>query len=347
MDFLLSLSAKAKEKLATVKAQNKSVTYADQLLSEDNTRWAADMKRTIADYLRQGLEGPYFYRVVETILSRDKNWVRWKIENCPKIERPAVSSEEFLEAKQAAQKTATNKRLRPMPMGSLSLGFLHDGDGESAMDKLKAEDRYELPELRSFKRKIADDEFEIEMPTDAQTKAAAIESKASNSWMALRIASKSRLAVFDKIDDQEKIDIIFEDNPNAGETRAPEAAPEPTGKFPQDLSPVIISGPKGVGKASLVDLLLERNPGVFQKVIPHTTRPRVDGEVKGKEYNFVDSKTFDVMRDGDQLIEFSTVDGHDYGTSHKTVAAIFENGQVPVMQMQREVCRAIIFYSFH
>ena len=36
MDFLLSLSIKGKEKLATVKSQNKSVTYADQVCGEED-----------------------------------------------------------------------------------------------------------------------------------------------------------------------------------------------------------------------------------------------------------------------------------------------------------------------
>lgn len=36
MDFLLSLSPKAKEKLATIKAPNKSVNYADQVLNEED-----------------------------------------------------------------------------------------------------------------------------------------------------------------------------------------------------------------------------------------------------------------------------------------------------------------------
>jgi THO complex subunit 1 len=36
MDFLLSLTSKAREKLSTLKLQNKSVTYMDQTLSEDD-----------------------------------------------------------------------------------------------------------------------------------------------------------------------------------------------------------------------------------------------------------------------------------------------------------------------
>ncbi|KAL1838092.1 hypothetical protein VTK73DRAFT_4464 [Phialemonium thermophilum] len=192
MDFLLSLSAKAKEKLHSVTTLNRSVTYSDQLLSEEHTRWAYAMKKDIADYLKQGSEGPFFFRMVETVLSRDKHWVRWKIENCPSIEKPPVAPEEFLEARAAARKATTNKRLRATPMGSLSLDFLAEGTGDDdGMEKLQAKERYQLPDLASFRRKIADDEFEIEMPTNPETKAAAVLGKASKSWQALRIASRS------------------------------------------------------------------------------------------------------------------------------------------------------------
>lgn len=36
MDFLVSLSPRAKEKLANIKAQNKSVMYQEQVLSEED-----------------------------------------------------------------------------------------------------------------------------------------------------------------------------------------------------------------------------------------------------------------------------------------------------------------------
>ena len=43
MDFLLSLTSKAKEKLATIKSQqNKSVMYMDQLLSDEDVRFDAE-----------------------------------------------------------------------------------------------------------------------------------------------------------------------------------------------------------------------------------------------------------------------------------------------------------------
>ncbi|TKW59683.1 uncharacterized protein CTA1_7483 [Colletotrichum tanaceti] len=336
MDFLLSLSNKTKEKLAG-NAQNKSVIYLGQVLSEEDTKWALEMKRTIVDkYLKHGVDGPYFSRMVETVLARDKNWIRWKSENCPSIELPSVSPDLFLEAKKVAQRTTTKKRLRSMPMGSLPLGFLEDGGDETAMQKLKAEERYSLPELEIFKRKIADDDFEIDMPTSSQTKAAAIEGKASKSWRALRIASKSRLALFDKIDDPEKIDAVFEEPVDVDEGEAAAEEVVNNDNVPEDKRPIIISGPPGAGKATLFGLLAERRPGAFTCVPRHTTRKPQESEVEGKDFYFVEPQAFNMLRDGDALLEFTTIDKVDYGTSRKAAEAVVEGGKVPIMYMDGE-----------
>ncbi|KAK6210149.1 guanylate kinase [Colletotrichum tabaci] len=317
--------------------ENKSVIYLGQVLSEEDTKWASEMKRTIVDkYLKHGVDGPYFSRMVETVLARDKNWIRWKSENCPSIELPAVSPDLFVEAKKVAQRTTTKKRLRAMPMGSLPLGFLEDGGDETAMQKLKAEERYSLPELENFKRKIADDDFEIDMPTTNQTKAAAIESKASKSWRALRIASKSRLALFDKIDDPEKIDAVFEEPVDVDEGEAAAEEEVNNDNVPEDKRPIIISGPPGAGKATVFGLLAERRPGAFTRVPRHTTRKPQEGEVEGKDFYFVEPQAFNMLRDGDALLEFTTIDKVDYGTSRKAAEAAVEGGKVPIMYMDGE-----------
>ncbi|KAL0930784.1 nuclear matrix protein [Colletotrichum truncatum] len=341
MDFLLSLSSKVKEKLAG-NAQNKSVIYMGQVLSDEDTKWATEMKKTIVEkYLKHGVDGPYFCRVVETVLARDKNWVRWKSENCPSIELPPVPPETFLEAKKTVQRTATKKRLRATPMGSLSLNFLEDGNEKTAMQKLKAEERYSLPELESFKRKIADDDFEIEMPTNNQTKAAAVESKASKSWRALRIASKTRLALFDKIDDPDKIDAVFEEPVDADEAEAAAEEAVNITNVPEDKRPIVISGPPGVGKATIFGLLAARHPGAFTRVPRHTTRKPQEGEVDGQHFHFVEAQAFNMLRDGDALLEFTMVDDVDYGTSRKAVDAVAEGGKVPVMYMDSEAVQQV------
>ena len=283
------------------------------------------MKRSIADYLRQGFEGPYFYRMVETVLSRDKNWVRWKAENCP-----SVSPELFLEAQKMTQRNTTNKRLRPTPMGSLNLDFLSDTDPEAAMESLKDSERYAVPELESFRRKIADDDFEIEMPTNNQTKAAAIDGKASKSWRALRIAAQTRLPAFDKIDDPDKIDVVFE-NQVEEEEKEDEVV---DAEMPDDRRLVVVSGLPGAGKTSVLDALMEKRPGVFGRVVRHTTRVAAEGEADGKDFHFVSKEDFNVMVNNDQFVEFG--DGEEqYGTSRRSIEGI--SPKVPLVEVSPEV----------
>jgi THO complex subunit 1 len=278
--------------------------------------------------------------MVETVSSRDKNWVRWKIESCPSIEKPSISPDEHVTAKNAVKKASAQKRLRAQPMGSLNLSFLMDTDGAKGMEKLKDPSRYRIPPLDSFKDPIAIDEMEIEMPTNVSTKEAAINGKASKSWRALRIASRMKLAAFDKIEDPENIDLIFQDDaPEIDATRESGQdaidAEEPV--MPADRRPVVISGPGGVGKGTLVKMLTDKYPNVFAKKASHTVRAPREGEIDTVHYYFVDQDKFNVMRDGDQFLEFNNFNGNDYGTSRKVVEGIIASGKIPVMEMDYHV----------
>ncbi|KAL7786704.1 THO complex subunit 1 transcription elongation factor domain-containing protein [Trichoderma ceciliae] len=337
-DFLLSLSKEEKEKRTNINVSNKSVIYLDQL-NEENTKWATEMKKVISDYLRQGSDGPYFFRMVETVLARDKNWVFWKMASCPPIQRDPVSAESFVESKDCAQRMATSKRLRPNPLNAVSLDFLANEDESSAMEKLKSSERYQLPELDEFKSKIADDDFEIDMPTNNETKAAAVAGKASKSWRALRIASRFKLASFDKIDDPKKINLIFEDDVEGGEDAEdvePTASEE---DMPKNRDPIVISASSGVESSVLMEQLMDRYKGVFAPVVRHAAREPEEGEVHGKAFYFVKAQEFNQLRDGDRLIEYGTRDGVDYGTSSKAIDAAVDTDKVPIIELDLEAAQ--------
>ena len=207
VDFLLSLTPKAKKKLENT--SNKSVLY-NYTLSEENAKWATEMRNDIATYLQQGPEGKFYYRMVDTVLSRDKNWVHWKAEGCPPIQRDPVSAEDFAEAGKGATTACATKKIRSHPLGTLDLAFLSDtGDGPS-MEKLKDPDRYTVPTAESFERPLADNDFELEMARTAEEKKPAVDAKASKLWRTLRIASRTKLSRFDKIDDGKNIKALFE-----------------------------------------------------------------------------------------------------------------------------------------
>lgn len=99
------------------------------------------MKTSIATYLQQGSEGKFYYRMVDTVLTRDKNWVRWKAEACPPIEHTPVSIQDYLDTQTSAIKVSTSKRLRSTPLGSLDLNFLMEDKNSSRVDRLKHPDR--------------------------------------------------------------------------------------------------------------------------------------------------------------------------------------------------------------
>ena len=111
-------------------------------LTHFQAKWATETRSEIATYLQQGPEGKFYYRMVDTVLSRDKNWAHWKAEGCPLIERTSVSAEEAVDAKTGAQKACATKKIRATPLGSLDLQFLSDGDNAGGLEKLKHPDRY-------------------------------------------------------------------------------------------------------------------------------------------------------------------------------------------------------------
>ncbi|PGH02372.1 THO complex subunit 1 [Blastomyces parvus] len=210
LDFVLSLTPKAKAKLAD--STNKSVLY-NYVLNDEDAKWASQMKTSIAGYLQQGSEGKFYYRMVDTVLTRDKNWVRWKAEACPPIERTPVSIQDYLDTQASAIKVSTSKRLRSAPLGSLNLNFLTEDKNVNSVDRLKDPDRFTTPALDSYMRGIADDEFNIDMAQSREEKDEATKARASKTWRTLRLSSRSKLALFDKIEDGNNLKVLFEPPP--------------------------------------------------------------------------------------------------------------------------------------
>lgn len=273
-------------------------------------------------------------------MSRDKNWVRWKIENCPSIAKPAVTPEDYLVAKASAKKATTNKRLRPNPLGSLDLKFLSEDDGRGGLERLKNPSRYFVPSINSFQNRIDLDDMDIEMARDEETKNTATESKASKTWRTLRIASRTKLVTFDKIDRSDKIDVIFQDDIKVEDpvTNDAEENLEQDGlTVLADRRPIAIAGPSGVGKGTLIKMLVDKYPKDLVKKPSHTTRSPRSGEIPSQDYHFVTKEEYDMLRDGDEFLEYHSSNDNHFGTSRKVVEGIIASGKVPIMVMEYNV----------
>jgi guanylate kinase len=80
----------------------------------------------------------------------------------------------------------------------------------------------------------------------------------------------------------------------------------------------IVSAPSGAGKSSLVKAALAEDKRLTLSV-SHTTRSPRTGEVNGREYHFVDRKTFEAMLERGEFLESAEVHGNRYGTSQKWI----------------------------
>ena len=76
---------------------------------------------------------------------------------------------------------------------------------------------------------------------------------------------------------------------------------------------IVISGPSGVGKSTVVKKVMETYPNLHFSVSA-TTRPMRPGEVNGKNYYFVSHAEFQKMIDSGHLLEYAQYVGNYYGT---------------------------------
>jgi guanylate kinase len=83
---------------------------------------------------------------------------------------------------------------------------------------------------------------------------------------------------------------------------------------------VIVSGPSGVGKDTVIDAFrrLPEDRDVFH-VVTSTTRDRREGEVHGASYDFLTPERFAAMRDAGGFLEHAEVHGQWYGTPRARV----------------------------
>ena len=109
---------------------------------------------------------------------------------------------------------------------------------------------------------------------------------------------------------------------------------------------LVISGPSGAGKGSIIDALMKREPGHYELCVSHTSRKPRPGEVDGTHYHFVSKESMkkDIARDNYisnemtsalkyKFLENAMVHGNLYGTSVDSVLNIHEKGHVAILDV--------------
>jgi guanylate kinase len=97
---------------------------------------------------------------------------------------------------------------------------------------------------------------------------------------------------------------------------------------------VIISGPSGVGKDTIIEALAKRpREPDYHYVVTCTTRAPRPGEVPGVSYQFLSPAQFHALRDAGELLEANRVHGHWYGTPRRQVAQALADGHDVILKI--------------
>lgn len=109
------------------------------------------------------------------------------------------------------------------------------------------------------------------------------------------------------------------------------------------LSPgklIVLTGPSGVGKGTLMRLLLSRHPELNYS-ISATTRPPRPGEVDGKDYYFISRDKFQRLVEKGEFLEWAEFAGNLYGTPRKPVIDLMQSGKSVLLEIELEGARKI------
>jgi guanylate kinase len=105
-------------------------------------------------------------------------------------------------------------------------------------------------------------------------------------------------------------------------------------KQPETIyKPLVISGPSGVGKGTIIKKLLQNFPNLFKLSVSYTTRKPRAGEENGVHYHFAAPEEFSAEIAKDSFIEFTEVHGNFYGTHRGYVKQIMEQKKICILEI--------------
>ena len=95
---------------------------------------------------------------------------------------------------------------------------------------------------------------------------------------------------------------------------------------------LVISGPSGTGKGTLIKRLMEEDPTLVFSVSATTRAPR-PGEIDGVHYHFVTNEQYDQLVAENAFVEYANVHGNRYGTLRSEVYERLERGENVVLDI--------------
>ncbi|KAK4272538.1 hypothetical protein QN277_021079 [Acacia crassicarpa] len=105
--------------------------------------------------------------------------------------------------------------------------------------------------------------------------------------------------------------------------------------------PIVISGPSGVGKGTLISMLMKEFPSMFGFSVSHTTRSPRNMEKDGVHYHFTEKSVMEKEIKEGKFLEFANVHGNLYGTSVEAVELVADAGKRCILDIDVQGARSV------
>jgi guanylate kinase len=103
---------------------------------------------------------------------------------------------------------------------------------------------------------------------------------------------------------------------------------------------IVLTGPSGVGKGTLLKALLARHPELYLSISATTRLPR-EGEVEGIHYYFYPREQFEATIAAGALLEWAEFAGNYYGTPIEPVRAQIDRGNSVILEIELAGARQV------
>ena len=103
---------------------------------------------------------------------------------------------------------------------------------------------------------------------------------------------------------------------------------------------IVMTGPSGVGKGTLLRSLLQKHPDLHLSISATTRQPRPN-EREGEHYYFVSQAQFQEMVQQGQLLEWAQFAGNYYGTPRQPIVDQLEKGKLVILEIELEGARQV------
>ncbi|RAM49198.1 MAG: guanylate kinase [Hapalosiphonaceae cyanobacterium JJU2] len=103
---------------------------------------------------------------------------------------------------------------------------------------------------------------------------------------------------------------------------------------------IVLTGPSGVGKGTLMRSLLGRHPELYYSVSATTRSPR-PGEIDGKDYYFISRSKFEQLVAEGEFLEWAEFAGNYYGTPREPVFNQICSGKLVLLEIELKGARQI------